>query len=63
LWDANLVLGLVALSGLVVEHVRGFRANQARIVTLFATSIRCELASRFPDIEVQPLAVKKWKKE
>lgn len=48
------VVGRVELSGLVIEHDTGYRAEKARIVELFATSKEMvdALAARYPGVEV-----------
>src|SRR5690606_19181673 len=49
----RLVIGVVALSGLVVEHDTGYRAQHARIVELIApASLVEEIRLRYPGVRV-----------
>lgn len=49
------VLGEVELTGRVVEHEHGYRAQHARILTLYAPRhIAKQVAEAYPDVEVIP---------
>ena len=49
-----IVVGKVELSGLVIEHDKGYRAEHARIVELFSVSkeLARTLAITYPDVEI-----------
>jgi len=51
---AEAVVGRVELSGLVIEHEKGYRAEHARIIEVFITSIELAgtLKARYPNVEV-----------
>jgi hypothetical protein len=49
------MVGVVELTGRVIEHDRGYRAEHARIRTLYAPPPLChDLACAYPDVEVIP---------
>lgn len=53
--QTGLVIGRVELTGLVIEHDRGYRAGEARMVELMAApSIAAAVQARYPDVPVSP---------
>ena len=51
---SGLVIGRVELSGLVIEHERGYRAQEVKIVELMAPpSIAAAVQARYPDVPVR----------
>src|SRR5690554_3046331 len=51
---AGLVIGRVELSGLVIEHERGYRAEQVKMVELMAPpSIAAAVQAAYPDVPVR----------
>src|SRR5690606_23297059 len=51
----RLVFGRVELSGLIVEHEVGYRAQHARIIELFAPGSLVEpIRSTYPEVNVSP---------
>lgn len=53
--QSGLVIGRVTLSGLVIEHERGYRAEEVRMVELMAApSIATAVQERYPDVPVKP---------
>lgn len=52
----KVVFGKVELSGLVIEHERGYRAERARMAELFGrSSLIAAVSARYPDVHVTEL--------